>query len=655
MTASVRVKVTVVIATYCSGPQLDDAVASLDAQTLPAEEFEVLLLDDGSPDGTYERLVEICRTRPHFRAVRLPHTGWPSGPRNHGIETARGEYVLFMDHDDTIGAELLDRASSYGREHAADAVNVKETRTRLAGWGLPVFDRSWPNALHREDHNPLGPMTPHKLYRRELLLGAGIRFPDGRRAIWEDIFFNVDVLAAAERIAILSDVDGYHWRDTDVNSSKTFERDAWEQWTALKAIFTHTRSALDHRPWLADSVHANFLASQVIPLWLTGPSRFGDDWDRARADIAATVEQTVSAAAVSRLDGHRRALLRLLLDGADDLAAELAGLDDSTVALSRTSRLPRWDDGVLHVETVAAWQHPEHAAPRLRSRGDRVERDVGELSGRFPAELLDITPDVESAESVLALRDRETLSVWALPTEQERSVDDSPTAPGASRLEIRAAAVVDIRSARMGHPLHDGVWDLGAHNAFLWGHNHRRVQTSSGWTASAIVDGRPVTAFATPQGTLAVDVGDTTGRFGTDASLERSTAARGHGSAVFAIRGLHVFGGDLPVSVRAARPDWARRRPGSIVWRATPRCVDREAASSRRPAAPRRSPSGVCAAGVAARSSCRGPTAASSSTSAAQAVPGRVGAVPALGSHTPVHHEALPDAVRQTSSPERDR
>lgn len=500
MTASVRVKVTVVIATYCSGPQLDDAVASLDAQTLPAEEFEVLLLDDGSPDGTYERLVEICRTRPHFRAVRLPHTGWPSGPRNHGIETARGEYVLFMDHDDTIGAELLDRASSYGREHAADAVNVKETRTRLAGWGLPVFDRSWPNALHREDHNPLGPMTPHKLYRRELLLGAGIRFPDGRRAIWEDIFFNVDVLAAAERIAILSDVDGYHWRDTDVNSSKTFERDAWEQWTALKAIFTHTRSALDHRPWLADSVHANFLASQVIPLWLTGPSRFGDDWDRAPAEIAATVEQTVSAAAVSRLDGHRRALLRLLLDGADDLAAELAGLDDGTVALSRTSRLPRWDDGVLHVETVAAWQHPDHAAPRLRSRGDRVERDVGELSGRFPAELLDITPDVESAESVLALRDRETLSVWALPTEQERSVDDSPTAPGASRLEIRAAAVIDTRSARMGHPLHDGVWDLGAHNAFLRGHNHRRVQTSSGWTASAIVDGRPVTALATPQG-----------------------------------------------------------------------------------------------------------------------------------------------------------
>ena len=53
-------KVSVIIASYCPGGGLNRVIDSLDAQTLPQDEFEVIFVDDGSPDDTYARLEQIA-------------------------------------------------------------------------------------------------------------------------------------------------------------------------------------------------------------------------------------------------------------------------------------------------------------------------------------------------------------------------------------------------------------------------------------------------------------------------------------------------------------------------------------------------------------------------------------------------------------------
>ena len=87
-------RVSVVIAAYQPGDGFDRVLASLDAQTLPQDEFETVVVDDGSPDDTFARLQAFASTRPNMRVERIENSGWPSRPRNIGTDLATAPYVL---------------------------------------------------------------------------------------------------------------------------------------------------------------------------------------------------------------------------------------------------------------------------------------------------------------------------------------------------------------------------------------------------------------------------------------------------------------------------------------------------------------------------------------------------------------------------------
>src|SRR5947209_4599417 len=95
--------VSVVIPVWNPGPNLTRCIDSLLAQTMPVTEFEIVLVDDGSTDGTAERLDVLAGAHPgHVRVLHIPPSGWPGKPRNVGIEAARGEFVHLVDNDDTL-------------------------------------------------------------------------------------------------------------------------------------------------------------------------------------------------------------------------------------------------------------------------------------------------------------------------------------------------------------------------------------------------------------------------------------------------------------------------------------------------------------------------------------------------------------------------
>jgi glycosyltransferase involved in cell wall biosynthesis len=195
-------KVSIVIPTYNTpNDELTQLVASLDAQTLPADQFEAIFVDDGSTDDTHDRLLGIAASRPHVRVERIENSGWPSKPRNVGIDLAAGEYVLFMDHDDRLYPDGLRAAYEFARENGADVLCGKESYTKSPSWALNTYVGDQAQSLGREDIHPLVPMNPHKLYRREFLREHGIRFPEGRRFFWEDQFFNI---AAARHARVIS-------------------------------------------------------------------------------------------------------------------------------------------------------------------------------------------------------------------------------------------------------------------------------------------------------------------------------------------------------------------------------------------------------------------------------------------------------------------
>ena len=108
---------SVVIPTYGKPTTLPLVVRHLEAQTLPRDQFEVVVIDDGSPDDTAARLQAIAASTPlSFRYLVQENRG-VSAARNRGVAAARGRIILFIQ-DDILGApDLLERHVALHRRH----------------------------------------------------------------------------------------------------------------------------------------------------------------------------------------------------------------------------------------------------------------------------------------------------------------------------------------------------------------------------------------------------------------------------------------------------------------------------------------------------------------------------------------------------------
>lgn len=90
--------VSVIIPTYNRAYCIERAIDSAAAQT--HRELEILVVDDGSTDGTDELIRRRYAADPRVRCIRQPNSG-VSGARNTGLRAARGEYVALLDSDDS--------------------------------------------------------------------------------------------------------------------------------------------------------------------------------------------------------------------------------------------------------------------------------------------------------------------------------------------------------------------------------------------------------------------------------------------------------------------------------------------------------------------------------------------------------------------------
>ena len=98
--------ISVIIPTYNRLFSLKDTIKSLEAQSLDVGEFEVIVVDDGSNDRTYEWLSEY-RGRLDLKCVRHPTNRGTATTRNDGIRTAKGDVIVFLDDDMMADRDLL--------------------------------------------------------------------------------------------------------------------------------------------------------------------------------------------------------------------------------------------------------------------------------------------------------------------------------------------------------------------------------------------------------------------------------------------------------------------------------------------------------------------------------------------------------------------
>ena len=114
-------EVSVIIPTYNRHAMVREAIDSVLAQT--AANFELIVVDDGSSDGTSEDLARIAaKYAKTIRIERIANRG-PAAARNHGVAIARAPLIAFLDSDDLWAPEKLARHLDFMREHPAYAIS----------------------------------------------------------------------------------------------------------------------------------------------------------------------------------------------------------------------------------------------------------------------------------------------------------------------------------------------------------------------------------------------------------------------------------------------------------------------------------------------------------------------------------------------------
>ena len=99
-------KISIISTVYNTGPYLRPAVESILAQTFT--DFELLLVDDGSHDGSAAVCDALAQEDARIRVFHQPNGG-PAHARNTGLDNARGDYIGFVDSDDLIAPDMYEK------------------------------------------------------------------------------------------------------------------------------------------------------------------------------------------------------------------------------------------------------------------------------------------------------------------------------------------------------------------------------------------------------------------------------------------------------------------------------------------------------------------------------------------------------------------
>ena len=203
------IKVSVIVPVYNVGKYLDKCLNSLVNQTL--KDIEIIVINDGSTDNSKEIIDKYKDNYPALiRCINTKNRG--IGPaRNFGIKKATGKYITFVDSDDYLKNDTLEKAFNCIEETSSDIViydwyEVNEEYEIINEVSIESFSRTSLND-NKELLFLINPAPWNKLYKRELF--NDILFPESRIK-YEDLMTIIKVLVYAKKIVKLDEKIYYY-------------------------------------------------------------------------------------------------------------------------------------------------------------------------------------------------------------------------------------------------------------------------------------------------------------------------------------------------------------------------------------------------------------------------------------------------------------
>ncbi len=196
-----NIKVSVIVPVYNVEEYLPKCLDSIVNQTL--KDIEILVINDGTPDNSQAIIDEYANKYPKLIKPFIKENGGLSDARNYGIERAQGEYLAFVDSDDYICTDMLEKLYNRAKETDADVVSspmavyngtVVTKRTYSAKEHL--FGKSVSESPKCADI--ASSYACNKLYRKDFWIENGFKFPKGQ--YFEDSALVYNVMFKANKV-----------------------------------------------------------------------------------------------------------------------------------------------------------------------------------------------------------------------------------------------------------------------------------------------------------------------------------------------------------------------------------------------------------------------------------------------------------------------
>ncbi|WP_017302964.1 glycosyltransferase family 2 protein [Spirulina subsalsa] len=204
---------SVVIPTYNRKPILEKCLRALETQQLrensPVEGYEIVVVDDGSEDGTWEWLGANLGDFPHVVRFARNHQG-AAAARNFGVEQAKGEMIIFIDSDLVVTEGFL---AAHGA--ALQRGEREQGNDRIFTYGAVIntcnFEHPTAEPYKITDFSAAYFATGNVAIAKKWLLQAGLFDTSFQQYGWEDLELGVRLKKLGLKLIKCPQAVGYHW------------------------------------------------------------------------------------------------------------------------------------------------------------------------------------------------------------------------------------------------------------------------------------------------------------------------------------------------------------------------------------------------------------------------------------------------------------
>lgn len=227
--------ISIIVPVYKVEKHLYKCVESIQAQTY--SDFEIILIDDGSPDKCPQICDDLAKTDKRIKVVHKENGGLSSA-RNVGLDKATGEYITFVDSDDTINSMMIERLFDAISTNNAD-ISMCGCRTVTDNGKLLAIDSFEEGHIFKSEELisriifPLKTASWNKLFKRSVIKDC--RFPEGK-IHGEDLVFLMDIINESTKLVTV-EYNGYNYfkRGNSITTS-SFNNHAFDEvWCKDKA------------------------------------------------------------------------------------------------------------------------------------------------------------------------------------------------------------------------------------------------------------------------------------------------------------------------------------------------------------------------------------------------------------------------------------